>query len=587
MKPSTSKIKKKPGRKSQRATFKREQPRKDSESKRVNLDNVREDKVREAIDRSYEDHSGNDITWYSKNETLMKAAASLPYGTILGDTYAGNVPVAGVMSFGWQPTIGVDEDVINQSFNSQYSYNVHANSRNTSYDSPDLGIIEIAGIEVFNIIGSMERAYGTAKYYIENNMYFPSDILTAQGFNPTDVQSKLSTMWFDINNLIERTKQIWIPNVMPVADRWMFLNSNIFSDANATQAQNYIFVQDTYMIYSETQFNTGGSLLPVDQNGEPITPDKTMSSRFDPSTRTYTWTQWMNVANAMIDALLTSQDRGIMYGDLLKAYGPEGIRSLMPIPVDFTVAPSYNQEMLMQIENLMITSARSKGIVQYNNKVYTAWDEFIIQQPNDILNANSGNPQIKTSYANDMFVLNFHFPTQPRPEDVVIATRAKSIGLTMATGVGFGRTASAQVSDTSKAYRPMTCGSEIFHSIKMYIRKYVSTLPTSRFTDVVGISQYMPNIDNVVESAITEDMNGMQLKSHQMGALMAFDWHPFIYATKGIITVNNNGTPANPSGNGGIERAFGDFDNYAEFNFNVLNRLHAMCLYSLFGVPQM
>lgn len=85
------------------------------------------------------DSRDNDIAWYNKNPELLKASCSVSFGQRagfkLGMEKTPTIP--GVMSLYWVPSIGTgNPSRIAQ--DNLYSYVVHANSRNTSYDPVDL-----------------------------------------------------------------------------------------------------------------------------------------------------------------------------------------------------------------------------------------------------------------------------------------------------------------------------------------------------------------------------------------------------------------------------------------------------------------
>lgn len=206
------------------------QGRKDSTSKRENLDNVRIDKLKE-IEDSGDDKAGkgyskpkpcsskpNDLSWYAKNPEMLEASSHVTFGTIIGSGFQFDNRVSyipGVMAISWMPTIGgvleAGMGALQQAANSTYSYLVHANSRNYSYEPADLMMMILGGANVFSLLSAMIRAFGTIQFYDEPNMYKPDGILKAMGFNADNLRLNLSTMWWDINELINRTKQIWIP----------------------------------------------------------------------------------------------------------------------------------------------------------------------------------------------------------------------------------------------------------------------------------------------------------------------------------------------------------------------------------------
>lgn len=568
------------------STSKREQPRKDSKTKRVNYDNTRVQKFRKdmqavsdvakQVESDRRKPGANEIAWYNGNPELLKAAASIPVATIVGkpitefadttNTGLMAYSVPGIMAISWAPTIGTDIDAVNQSFNSQYSFLVHANSRNYSYDASDLGILELAGISVFQILASMIRAYGISKYYQETSMYLPNHVLKAMGFNPEDIRQNLANMWFTINNLIDQTRQIWVPTVMPVADRWIWMNSMIFKDAQGPSAQLYMYVQNRYWIYNETSSETGSYLdLLKDDADTPV--------HFTPAEKQYSWSSWVSAAQRMIDALVGSQDRGIIYGDILNAYGAERIRAMSAISADFRIEPEYNAEVLMQIENLVLSDCEPAYVYQSHTDLTKG---TLIKQ------AWAQKTELKVAYDGKVHnllnraVLNFHFPEQPTPELVTIATRAMSLGLNDQAPTFNPKV--PETPETAKGVCPATCGTEVYGRVKIY------TIVTSASGAIA-----LDETSFLQTFGVASNMNIVLVDS--LSDVMAFDWHPFLYRVPNTFVFPKPGSGSDGilTGFDGIKpmAAHGDYDHYTIIDVNMLSRINRVCVYSLFGVPQM
>lgn len=529
----------------------REQPRKDSRRKRVNYDNTRESKFEKDMER--ETHKGgtaNDVSWYAKNPELLKASASLPFSVYAGQplpyegsTITVSVPksdgsafegvsavantVPGIMTLNWTPTIGgAFNDAINQAARSTYSFVVHANSRSKTYDAPDLMQIILCGASLFAEIGKGIRAYGLMRTFFQENRYTPQALLAATGFNYEDLQSNLSHMWFDLNELIARTQQIWIPNTFPFIERWFWLNSNVYTDAQSSKAQYYIFNSYAYLKYSETGDFADDNHLAEAEYKVAICSSPT-SGRFLPGTSyndvagaitkpTGTWADYMSKVNDMFEALLNSQDRGIIMGDILKAYGADKIYALKPIPADYQVIPVYEPEVLWQIENATVFDA-------------TGW-EAISQDPKtgDLYTSaytpTSGTVQYGYHQGSTVppmtQVLNFHQKEQPTPDQIMEATRLKALGC---VGIPNGKNGALGYRGTQYGgLAPATCGTEVVTGIT------VTLMGTEQFTGVALRGVVDANYDSeygIANRAYNSLFTLWDLVS-------AFDWSPFIYNVK-------------------------------------------------------
>lgn len=548
----------------------REQPRKDSSSKRVNYDNAREDKVAKQIREDANKRGNNDISLWNKSPELLKSAGSLPFASILGEKLFNAVSVPGVLSLTYVPGFGPGTDLkaINQASDQNYSYVVHANSRNYNYTAPDSTILSMGGMEFFAIMASIIRAYGTVKTYAEPNYYYPDALLEAQGFIPQDLRTNLSNMWFDINNLIDRSRQIWIPNVYPIMKRKFDLNSNIWMDAQGPRAQSYVFTQSKYFMYSDTAFTTGSALIPVVgnyRNGNGSSGAAT-TSLFQPGVYQYYWVEWYNTANEMLNRLINSEDRGIIYGDLLNAYGADKLYTLAPIPADYRISPVYNMEMMMEIENAVVMHSKYTPtcIYQSEEDIYAGYQPYTSLVPSAL--NNSGAPSST--------VLNMHVAGQPTPEDVMIATRLQASSTTLLGSVFTHDDVSYEgengITPTQNDYTMIIDNVGTEYITNMYVWYYGGNA-----ADPYGAGPFL--ISNIYGTSGPTAL--------AMGHLMAFDWHPFVYRMSFIPPSTKPANTQIGTTYWTADDAYGDFDNYITLSAPELRKLHNTALYSAWGVP--
>jgi hypothetical protein len=511
------------------------QRRSNGKGKRVNFDNERESKYEK--DEAEFTKKGNkktcatnDVSWYAHSPEMLKAASSLPFSNTTGlrlPFSSGNA-VPGVMGIYYVPTIGPRIgfwDPINQAANSLYSYVVHANSRNQSYDATDLMISVLAGAQLFSFIAHGIRAYGIMRLYDQRNKYLPQGLIRAMGFDFADLRDNLSKMWFDLNELIARSDQIWIPNTIPVIERWFWMNGNIYMDGDSVKSQYYMYVPEQVYKYDETTYSTGSALV---------------DTGWDPIANTYTWAQYMTIVNSMFDALLDSQDRGIMFGDILKAFGPEKIYRLSEIPSDYVVVPQYDTEVLTQIENSTSLTVR-QGDVTINGTLNRI--ELTANNTSSEPTLNAGNflpPEV---------VLNFHTKDIPSPEQIMVATRLTAVGSVCAGGTA---------GQSNWNVFPTTCGTEYVYVNRMFYFNSSNTLSTLNYGSTRNPA-----------AATHLDI---------MSQWATFDWAPWMYrydtapAASAILT-----TPA--------KQAVGDYDNYTTIDYTTITKMHTAAVYSEFGVP--
>lgn len=583
----------------------KEEPGKSGRGRRVNYDNTRIDKFEKDIERDSKKPNANDISDFNKNPELLRAAGSIPFANIVGSKFAAiDNPVPGIMIIPWLPCLSYGDSLsaLNKAFQQIYSYTVHANSRNYKYEYTDQAMYILAGIEVFSAIAEGARLYGVAKAWAEDNFYYGSDLIRSLGFQPKDILDHLGTIWFDLNNLIMQTKQIWVPNIMPLLTRWIRMNSTIYTDAPGTKSQVYMFVREKYWGLSETASPNGTSLVPALYNMNAGTANESTlqyaqynKCSFSTSGLTWnaysqspqTWAQFKSMIQWMIDQLVASQDRGMIYGDLLQAYGAEKIYAMPEINSAYTIMPEYNSEVLSQIENLTtLVSFNPQAIIQdmdtvdnknINLRLYQSFSKDSVSKSTTVGN---GATQI----------MNSHVKGQPSPEAIMIMSRFKVSGIYKKMNYQFaskwnlpsGKTIAwdpttgqylsgvLQPEETvATAYIPIAAGTEVCLGWWFYVKQFNSA------------STADDSVFKLVNQYITTGSSGTQnIDPNAYLPIMAFDWHPFIY--------NYNPTPT-----GGlnvaqwtIKDAYGDYDNFAEMADAELVKLHATAIYSLLGVPQ-
>nr|AVX53431.1 putative capsid [Marmot picobirnavirus] len=547
--------------------------------------------------------SRNDISTWNKNPQMLKAAGSLPFSSILGDPYnriSANeyASVPGIISLTYSPNIGssIDSVAFNKTFEAMYSYEIHANSRDYKYDFPDVAFYVTAGGEVFAAIEEAKRIYGIFKAYEEPNRYLVNALVTALGWDPQDVRRNLSKMWFDINDLILQTRQLWIPSTIPVFSRWNDLNAHVYTDAPGAKSQMYVFVRSNYWMVSEVGVNTGTALVPATYNANAIstslTPTYVEFTRDKSVMLPYVgmrWEPFRDMIQHMIDALVASGSRGSLYGDMLAAFGANNIYAMPELDSSYRIAPEYNAMILAQIENASFSSAYQRMLVQ-NQGVSGSRLEIVP------IWADVSNPTVKFDFkttdasvldpslfpATSNQILNAHMDGQPTPEWIMEATRFKVGPLVMQaqkyavtpptlddkSGLWTEGTVTPGTIADQYYYQPQTSGTEIFHFARLF---------------KLGVNnQLAGNLEcRQLQTGFTQDST---VSTHSLD-VMAFDWHPFLYT---YYPIWENDTPEGTVTGEPIVnwvRAYGDFDNYTTVSTAEMVKLNQTAIYSAFGVP--
>lgn len=591
--------------------YRGKQGRKDSKDPRINFDNARESRVEEDIKRDAKGRGCNDISWYNQNPQLLKSAGSLPFSTILGQDPVRQIQYPGIMVVHFNPSIGggAVPYAINQAALSNYSFLVHANSRNYSQDPADYTLFQLAGIEVFAALSDLVRAYGITVSYNEENAYKPKYLLEALQFDPDDFIANRGQLWFSINELITRTHQIWIPNNMPYLERQYWLNSGVYTDAPGLRSQMYVFSRQQYFKLDETSIKTGTALVPAwYAQGVSIEESTThdvnkpfMRRILEPDgeqqapayRHLYTAAEFISLINDMINALTRSQDRGQIMGNILNAYTASNIFAMNQIDVNYVVMPTFNAEVLTQIENVVPCRVNwPVGFFQdTQGNIRTQWRFAETDTGSSTVTVGDATAAklpgsytftpdykkvpdfIKYATGNDttnLKVINFHTTEQPTPEMIMIATRLTSGGVQPRKLLQWGNETGGVMQMTTKVgIIPVTTGSELVMSVEM------ATLSVSN-TNASGMKLGFTEICVSPDGDVTPgEFTNLQL--------MSFDWHPFVY----LNTENPDNVTSDLYYNVYpyvLTYACGDSDNYSYVNDIELGKLNDVALYSEFGV---
>lgn len=292
----------------------------------------------------------------------------------------------------------------------------------------------------------------------------------------------------------------------------------------------------------------------------------------------------------MINKLVASQDRGAIYGDILKAYGADRIFALQEFEANYAVYPEINQMILAQLENVTSCNTMCKMVVQNPNgdlditPIFTVSDiPAYAQMTQSWLSTNVTNPTA------DMFgqplsqVLNYHGSGQPTPEWVMEATRFKTNALTLSTQNSVTTPELQDVGTTTPVWEkgsvstsmgkvlvPAATSTEIINRIQIFTRE------NNGNGWQLG-SLYVPQLSGATDVSTVN-------KTKATKRIMAFDWHPFLYDLddEGIT---DGWADAIHLPLAQMTDAFGDFDNYIVVSNDELAQLHQVAIYSAFNVP--
>lgn len=508
--------------------------------------------------------SSNDPAWYAKNAQLLEASASFAYSAPVGAPFrldniitladaganstfqATAAAIPGLWRIMVAPTPGISIDAqspINVAATNVYSYVRYKNSGASNYDSPDLMLYLIAMDSLYAAWNWCKRLYGVAASYNQQNRYMPKAYVQANGVDFEDLTRNLADFRAFLNRTAAQITSFCVPATMNynVRHSWMF--ANIYLDSDTAKAQQYMFVPAWFYLYDETTSPQGGKLVPISACYNLQALMKTSDV--------------MDILTSMLNALAYSEDIGIMSGDILKAYGESNLFTLSPVLADYSVMPVYNQEVLMQIENL-----RSVNVSPANQPTFT-----LAQNPDTNFLTFDPTFTASSSLPSNGTILNMH-KAVVTPADSMVASR-------LITTEKY----------TNSRVTPIvnSCGSEIV--VRMDILTFIPTSanndPLATFTDYDRMTMDLVAIQ--IHQYYTARPDGTVIAGSKYQQILMelllvskFDWHPALY-----INIGNNEDTTEHS----FFSPFMDVDNYTIIQTNDIDKLNEVALLSLFDVP--
>lgn len=511
--------------------------------------------------------SHNDPAWYAQSPQLLADYASFPYGVPAGIQlpaslgYAGKSSVPGVMALEFVPTIGIAEDAnapINVAARNIYSYVRHANSGHANYEAPDLMMYLVAMDSVYMFHSFMKRALGLVLDYSPTNRFYPAMILRAMHLDPDDIQTHSADFRGFINSYAVKMGSMCVPNSMSYMARHTWMCEGLYVDDPATaKAQTYMYTPRQFYQYQDV--TTSGTPTPR------LMYANLLNYATNQTTKLLTVADLATLGNALLDPILSSEDFNIMSGDILKAFGSDGVVKITGVLDGYMVLPVYNQEVLSQIENATIVNGNITSIVQQAAGIDQG---YLFTQYNTNIEALMYDSDTTQSIGQDTInlmsvsrLVNMHH-SPVSPADTMVATRLTVTMLPSSNTITNG-SIPASISN---------CGSEIICYAMMYTYRYdSSTLNPYMYGSNFGfVNLYAP------PTSITTAAVGITV-NYLLSNVSIFDWHPIT----NCVFLDSKGAEWVP------QLPNLDLANYTVISSDNIKNLHMTAMLSEFSVPQM
>lgn len=510
----------------------------------------------------------NDISWYSKNPNLLVAAASFPYPNRPGmqlnlgtyknagfpNAFTATYPIPGCMVLNWMPNVGKSNaatDPASVLGKEMYARVRQVYSGSIDADAPDFVMYVLAMDSIFTYIAWLKRVYRVLNAWSPENYFTPDGLLIGMGFTLADIavlRQHKTELWQCINELVLQTHKFTVPGSMDVFNRHYWMSDNVYTDAQSINSQFYMF--NLYAVY-KFMVDSGTNASALAMTALPVS---------DPNHATIEVSTLYQFGLDLINALVAWDDAYMINGYLRRAFEGDSMFIVDEIGATDILAPVYEPEVLMQIEN-------SRALPRGDLLTPTTLSGFNVTQ--DVLtNAVICNPNYSLDFPKiiDEPTNTFSSGTYAVPPTLSV----RSDTPTVADSVVASRLqAAVQVSVTGTTYNiEVDAGSEI--PIMWYISIGSDTDESIHYRPVHQTPNY--RFDNAQSAAMLLYAANSVLFGYHTNA---FDWAPFIF----IFTTTSGG-----STNATWGRAIsGDVHNITQITPEDLANLHRVCMYSEFN----
>lgn len=551
----------------------------------------------------------NSWQWYAQNEQLLKDSASFSYNYPLGTTVTitdnssdpiNTAAVPGVMAIYCSPSYGgssVANSPLNVAIRNIYSFVRHANSGHTNYDAPDLGIYLMAMDNLYSYISFLRRIYGVVMTFSYTNRYYPTAVVNAMGVDFEDIHQNLADFRAYINSLAVKVGSMCVPASMSVFARHMWMYEGYYVDTDQDKAQTFLYSPSGFFTYT----------LNTDQSGmlvyKPLLDaDNYVASAAFNDMKLLTFQKLHDYGDAMIEPILRSEDMNIMSGDVLKAFGRENVYMLPMIPENYVVLPSFNEEVVDQMNNATLVGVRSRGSVNLdgfntsNSLVQDPTHGYLCENIScSIVNTDMTTATVKSVNVGALSskkYINFDHG-DISPADSMVASRltniipSKYINLsgTVYIGLGDGQEYPAiQWSSTQEEYmlqQDCTLGTDVAHFANIY---YYGSNALIRSEMIMCVLPVIIGLDSVNQSTVTALVNNIQYDTARINMLTNFRRHPRV-AYQYVLYAPDDVTGLLYAG-GGYVANIGDLNYWTVVDSYDLKGMAETALLSEFNVTQ-
>nr|AXL64604.1 capsid protein [Chicken picobirnavirus] len=505
--------------------------------------------------------SDNDWRWYAQNEQLLRDSASFSYNYPLGTTVTitpdssdpiNTAAIPGVMAIYCSPAYGsslVANSPLNVAIRNIYSFVRHANSGHTNYDAPDLGIYLMAMDNLYSYISFLRRVYGVAMTFSYTNRYYPTAVMNAMGVDFEDIHQNLADFRAYINSLSVKVGSMCIPASMSVFARHMWMYEGYYVDTDQDKAQTFLYTPAGFFKYNLNTDQSGMlTYVPL------INPEDYVSSTDIADTSLLKFKDLHDYGDTLIETILRSEDMNIMSGDILKAFGRENVYMIPMIPENYVVLPSFNEEVVNQVNNATLIGPRcftgDGSFLETNSLEQDPTHGYLVEN----ITCAITSPDMTTSAANAIDrgaltskkYLNFDHG-DVSPADSMVASRLTNIipsgQIDSDSGIHFGSTPSGSGytgivwSNSDMLPQDSTFGTDVAHFASIF---YYGSNGLVRSEMITAVLPVVITAADASQSGINALVRNVQFDTARINMLTNFRRHPRVayqyYITIGSVS---------------------------------------------------
>jgi hypothetical protein len=500
----------------------------------------------------------NDWRWYANDEQLLRDVASFAYGYATGTKlnlgeFADNInenAIPGVMAIRFIPTVGWSDHAtspVNVAARNLYTYIRHANSGAKNYDSPDLMLYLLAIDSANAYLEYLKRIYGAISVTNVVNRYYPIATVRAMGVDYNDILANLANFRAYINIYAAKLGSMCIPSHMSLMAKHKWMNAGMYLDSVSDKAQTYLFVPEGFHMFGH------------DDDGAGKLNFKALPSGLDP-THANTFQELRTFGDDLLNPILYGygeEDFNIISGDILKAYGPEGVYRPEGISETYVVMPAYDEVVLSQIQNCTMygqldTDFPNFDITQSIDKAY------LIAQPKRFYLT----PKVVNPACIDRLLVSPM--ANPDPSFTMEASRLCNIA--------------SYTGEVTNSLEYHQCGSEI--TTRGFIYWYTpdgdGALSLNQSYEIQSNITLSTELNATASQTLVKALNIFR----SLGMLTNFDWHPLVTVAGMLTTPGQDEIVSEFQPYGFI----GDVNNYTILTKANLGQLSEVALLSQFGI---